>query len=285
MNFFKKFCAFTSSYLLFISAHAQSGRWDFSTELGSDASSSSGFAAYVVGFLIVLGIIFGGKEIRQLLLSVILTLVGFGIYMYALFKIGSAINVWTSGDTPKNREISAYGLVIFLVGWFLPIYIYSKLHSDDDSKKKYQIQLVAIFSTVAIGFVFSTLYFLKLDGKESPLSFLFISPDDAIVECVQLPDGLKMSAKNCPKETENFFHQFDKNYTLKEVKEYQQNLEIESLKQRLAKQEWQIEMQRRNAIDAANQAEAQNSAPISVFDSQTGTYKFCSRFGSTISCL
>jgi hypothetical protein len=284
MNFFKNFCAVTSSYLLFFSAHAQLGRWDFSTELGSDASSSSGFAAYVIGVAIVLGIIFGGKEIRQLLLSVILTLVGFGIYMYALLKIGSAVNVWTSGDTPKNREISAYGLVIFLVGWFLPIYIYSKLHSDDDSKKKYQIQLASLFSMVAIGFVFSTLYFLKLDGKESPLSFLFISSDDAVVECAQLPDGLKMSAKNCPKETENFFHQFDKNYTVKEVKEYQQNLEITSIKQRLANQEWQIELQRRRAIDAANQAETQSAAPISIFDNQTGTYKFCNRIGSSVTC-
>jgi hypothetical protein len=53
--------------------------------------------------------------------------------------------------------------------------------------KKYQIQLAAIFSMVAIGFVFSTLYFLKLDGKESPLSFLFISSDDAVVDCAQLP--------------------------------------------------------------------------------------------------
>ena len=284
MNFFKNLCAVTSSYLLFFSAHAQSGRWDFSTELGSDASSSSGFAAYVVGVVIVLGIIFGGKEIRQLLLSVILTLVGFGIYMYALFKIGSAVNVWTSGDTPKNREISAYGLVIFLVGWFLPIYIYSKLHSDDDSKKKYHIQLAAIFSMVAIGFVFSTLYFLKLDGKESPLSFLFISSDDAVVECAQLPEGLKNSAKNCSKDTKNYFHQFDKNYTVKEVKEYQHNLEIEALKQRLTNQEWQIEMQRRRAIDAANNIENQTSSSISIFDSQTGTYKFCNRVGSSINC-
>lgn len=286
MTLYQKLFVVISTYLLSFSAKAQSGRWDFSSDLGNEAVSDSSFGLYIIGIVYLLGIFFGGKAIREVLLGIALALVGFCIYAFALFKIGSALNVWTSGDTPKNREISAYGLVIFLVGWFLPIYIFSKLHSDNESKKKYQIQLAAIFSMVAIGFVFSTLYFLKLDGKESPLSFLFISSDDAVVECAQLPDGLKMSAKNCPKETENFFHQFDKNYTVKEVKEYQQNLEIESLKQRLANQEWQIEMQRRRAINATYELENQISAPtsFSIIDIQTGTYKFCNQFGSSVTC-
>ena len=286
MTTYLKLCLLISIFMHSFSAKAQSGRWDFSTDLGNEASSGSSFGIYVIGIVYLLGIFFGGKAIREVLLGIALALVGFCIYAFALFKIGSALNVWTSGDTPKNREISAYGLVIFLVGWFLPICIYSKLHSDNESKKKYQIQLAAIFSMVAIGFIFSTLYFLKLDGKESPLSHLYISSDDAVVECAQLPDRLKISAKNCPKETENFFHQFDKNYTVKEVKEYQQNLEIESLKQRLANQEWQIEMQRRRAINATYELENQIPAPtsFSIIDIQTGTYKFCNQFVSSVTC-
>ena len=222
MTLYQKLCSAIGIYLLSFSANAQSGRWDFSSDLGNEAASSSSFGLYVIGIVYLLGIFFCGKDIRQVLLGIALALVGFYLYAFALFKIGSALQVLTSGDTPKNREISLLSLIIFLIGWFLPIYIYSKLHSDIESKKKYQIQLAAIFSMVAIGFVFSILYFLKLDGKESPLSFLFISSDDVVVECAQLPEGLKILAKNCPKETENFFHQFDKNYTVKEVKEYQQ---------------------------------------------------------------
>jgi hypothetical protein len=113
MTLYQKLFVVISTYLLSLSAMAQSGRWDFSSDLGNEAVSDSSFGLYIIGIVYLLGIFFGGKAIREVLFGIALALAGFCIYAFALFKIGSALNVWTSGDTPKNREISSYGLVFF----------------------------------------------------------------------------------------------------------------------------------------------------------------------------
>ncbi len=112
------------------------------------------------------------------------------------------------------------------------------------------------------------------------------NPDDVVVKCSELPVALKANSRNCSKEINNYFNQFHPSYTLRDVKEYQRNLEIESINQRLANQEWEIEMQRRRAINAAYDLENQNAAPtsFSIMDIQTGTYKFCNKFGSSVTC-
>jgi glucan phosphoethanolaminetransferase (alkaline phosphatase superfamily) len=141
--------------VFFSFANAQSGKWDFSTELGE--SSSSGNAIFF-GVLYILAIIFGGSGVRHVLLTFALGLAAFSAYAFALYKIGSALQVWTLGDSPKNREGLLLGLFVFIVGWGFPLYIFGKRNIDGTSNRKNNIQLAAIFASVLFLFVCSFVF-------------------------------------------------------------------------------------------------------------------------------
>jgi hypothetical protein len=117
--------------------------------------------------------------------------------------------------------------------------------------------------------------------------FLFANKDiyaeNRIVPCKELPDALKLVAKNCP-QPENYFNKFDKTYTYNDVEKYKKDLELNQLKMRLDEQEMRIEMQRRIAIKDKIDLEENRNKPIVIFDSQSGQSKSCFRIGETISC-
>ena len=159
----KKILFFLGSYIFTIISFAQSGKFDFTPELGDGeyVSSGSGNAIYLLGAIYVLLIIFGHKELRQVLLGIALAFIGFIAYAYALREIGIALQVYMLGDTPNNRKGMGMGLVTFVVGYFSPIYFYSKRKLDGTSNKSNNLILGAIFFTVLISFLFSYFYLLS----------------------------------------------------------------------------------------------------------------------------
>ena len=142
----KKILFFLGSYIFTIISFAQSGKFDFTPELGDGeyVSSGSGNAIYLLGAIYVLLIIFGHKELRQVLLGIALAFIGFIAYAYALREIGIALQVYMLGDTPNNRKGMGMGLVTFVVGYFSPIYFYSKRKLDGTSNKSNNLILGAI---------------------------------------------------------------------------------------------------------------------------------------------
>ena len=159
----KKIFFFLGFYLFTVISFAQSGKFDFTPELGDGeyVPSGSGNAIYLLGAIYVLLIIFGHKELRQVLLGIALAFIGFIAYAYALREIGIALQVCMLGDTPNNRKGMGMGLVTFVVGYFSPIYFYSKRKLDGTSNKSNNLILGAIFFTVLISFFFSYFYLLS----------------------------------------------------------------------------------------------------------------------------
>ena len=157
MNSQLKFLLSLFILIFFSIANAQSGKWDFSTELVESSSSGNGV---FFGFLYILAIIFGGSGVRHVLLTFALGLAASAAYAFALYKIGSALQVWTLGDSPKNREGLIFGLFVFVIGWGYPLYIFGKRNIDGTSNRKNNIQLASIFITVVFLFI-SSLVFLN----------------------------------------------------------------------------------------------------------------------------
>jgi hypothetical protein len=119
-----------------------------------------------------------------------------------------------------------------------------------------------------------------------PLTFLLgcseSSKDSRVVPCKELPDSLKIFAKNCPKldkDTNDYYMEF----TYKDIDNYKRNLELKQIKERLDEQESQIELQRRIMIRERLEMEENSNKPVTIFDSNSGQYKNCLRSGDMLS--
>jgi hypothetical protein len=159
----KIYIAFFGNLFFTIMSTAQTGKYDFTPDLGDEdyVSSGSGNGIYLFGVIYILLIVFGKKELRKVLLSVALALFGFIAYAYALHAIGTALQVYMLGDTPKNREGLGIGFITFVVGYFSPLYFYSKRKLDGTSNKENNIIIGIIFTTVFVSFVCSYVYLLS----------------------------------------------------------------------------------------------------------------------------
>jgi len=110
---------------------AQSGKYDFSVDTGEYVSNSEN-VFYIIGGIIVLSLFGGWKLFKTVVLFFAGIFALFGIaggYMYLLMKIGIYLQVATFGDTPKNNSVGLISVLTFIVGWFTPIWIYSKRSS------------------------------------------------------------------------------------------------------------------------------------------------------------
>jgi len=155
---------FSVWYLLYSTmSFAQSGKYDFTPDLNVDEyiPSGSGNGVYLFGAVYALLIIFGKKELRLLLLYIALAFLGFIAYAYALHAIGTALQVFLLGDSPKNREGMGFGFITFIVGYFSPLYFYSKRKLDGTSNKENNLIMIAIFSFVLLSFGCSYFYLLS----------------------------------------------------------------------------------------------------------------------------
>ena len=113
---------------------AQSGKYDFSVDTG-EYVSNSGNGLFIIGGIIVLSLFGGWKLFKTVVLFFAGIFALFGIaggYMYLLMKIGVYLQVAIFGDTPKNNSIGLISVLTFILGWFTPIWIYSKRSSKRD---------------------------------------------------------------------------------------------------------------------------------------------------------
>ena len=104
-----------------------------------------------------------------------------------------------------------------------------------------------------------------------------------IVPCKELPESLKMFAKNC-RQSDGVYDPFAKTFTYEDVEKYKKDLELRQIKQRLDEQETQIEMQRRIMIRDKMDMEENQNKPVFMFDNQSGQFKNCMRIGEMLSC-
>jgi hypothetical protein len=169
MKKIKIIISYGCSSLFSVISFAQSGRYDFTPEINDEEFylSGSGNGIYLFGLIYLLLIIFGGKGLRYVLLTIALGLFGFIAYAYALHVIGVASQVFMFGDSPKNRDVSGFGLFTFVIGYFSPIFVYSQRKLDGSSNKSNSLILGTIFTIVFILFICSYFYLpskIKLFG-------------------------------------------------------------------------------------------------------------------------
>jgi hypothetical protein len=114
--------------LLPILAFAQTGKYDFTEDAGEYISNSDN-VFYIIGGILILSM-FGGWSLFKRVFTFFAYLFGLlgiaGGYVFILFKIGTYLQVSLLGDTPKNNTFGFLSLVVFIVGWFIPIWIYAK---------------------------------------------------------------------------------------------------------------------------------------------------------------
>jgi len=92
----------------------------------SDAvgSTSTTGALWIVGIIIVAIFLWGGSSVRVAIRNIAVGLGGLCLYGYVLSKLALFLSVTILGET--KDELTWVFFLIFILGWFGPLYLYSK---------------------------------------------------------------------------------------------------------------------------------------------------------------
>ena len=86
---------------------------------------SSDFGLWVVGILFLIFFFFGDNDLKKSIITTCLAIAGAVAYAYLLFWVGKYFQE-SIYPTKHGDGMGIIMLLIFVLGWFGPIYLYSK---------------------------------------------------------------------------------------------------------------------------------------------------------------
>ncbi len=97
----------------------------------SDDSGGSGLGGGII-LMILLGflIVYGGNEARTTILNIALFFGGLFIYAWLLMKLGKVVQE-AIRPTKDQSGIGIISIILFCIGWFVPLYFYHKKNTKD----------------------------------------------------------------------------------------------------------------------------------------------------------
>lgn len=110
--------------LIFISTNvfAQDSKYLVENEVGGNMGVG-GFVLFIV-VPAVFAFVFGTSEIRKGILGLVLMIVCVCSYMYGLIELAKYVQYHLS---PVKHGIGLVFFLVFILGWFVPIWIWSKV--------------------------------------------------------------------------------------------------------------------------------------------------------------
>jgi hypothetical protein len=90
-----------------------------------ESGGNMGFGGFVIFVVVpaILAFIFGTNEIRKVILKIILVIVCVCGYMLALLEFAKYVQYHLY---PVKHGIGLISILVFVLGWFVPIWIWSK---------------------------------------------------------------------------------------------------------------------------------------------------------------